>query len=145
MPPDFRPIGSALAKLFVTQEMAWILIQSKPAELLRAFPSCQLVLRSRRWQRMPVRSLRCSQGAPRVSAAEVRLLDVAADSRRVRATVLCDGPCLLVVARPWDPGWRARVDGDPADVERANLAGLGVVSPAGEHVVELVYRPWSLR
>ena len=85
------------------------------------------------------------EGAPRVSAAEVNLLDVAADSSRVRATVLCDGPCLLVVARPWDPGWRARVDGEPADVERANLAGLGIVSPAGEHAVELVYRPWSLR
>ena len=84
-------------------------------------------------------------GAPRVAATEVRLMDLAADSSRIRARVRCDGPCLLVVARPWDPGWRARVDDDPADVERANLAGLGVVSPAGEHTVELVYRPWSFR
>ncbi len=84
-------------------------------------------------------------GAPRVSATEVQLMDVTADSSRVRATARCDGPCLLVVARPWDPGWRARVDGRPAVVERANLAGLGVVSPAGEHEVELVYRPWSFR
>jgi uncharacterized membrane protein YfhO len=51
----------------------------------------------------------------------------------------------LVVARPWEPGWKSRVDGDPVDVVRANLAGIGAVSPAGEHEVELVYRPWSFR
>ncbi len=83
--------------------------------------------------------------SPTISAAEVQLMDLSADSTRIRATARCDGPCLLVVSRPWDPGWRARVDGDPTNVVRANLAGLGVVSPAGQHEVELVYRPWSFR
>jgi uncharacterized membrane protein YfhO len=56
--------------------------------------------------------------------------------------VRCDGPCLVVAARPWAPGWRALVDGRPALLVRANLAGLGVVVPAGEHGVELDYNPW---
>jgi hypothetical protein len=34
------------------------------------------------------------------------------------------------------------VDGRPAPLVRANLAGLGVVSPPGEHTVELRYNPW---
>lgn len=52
----------------------------------------------------------------------------------------CDGPCLLVVARPWAPGWRARLDGDPAPVVIADIAGMGVVAPPGVHSVELEYR-----
>lgn len=83
-------------------------------------------------------------GSPEVAANRVRLLDVDAGSTRVRAEVDCDGPCLLVVARPWAPAWTARVDGSSVPVVRANLAGLGAVSPAGTHTVELRYRPWSL-
>jgi uncharacterized membrane protein YfhO len=55
-----------------------------------------------------------------------------------------DGPQLLVVARSWLPGWRALVDGRPAAVLRANLAGLGVAVPPGGHRVELVYSPWTV-
>jgi hypothetical protein len=54
----------------------------------------------------------------------------------------CDGACLLIFAQPWAPGWRARVDGALAPVERTNVAGLGVVAPAGRHSIELDYRPW---
>jgi hypothetical protein len=61
---------------------------------------------------------------------------------KILATVRCDGPCLLVVARPWAPGWQAQVDGESRGVVRANLAGLGVVVPAGHHDVELSYNPW---
>jgi hypothetical protein len=61
---------------------------------------------------------------------------------RLEANTECDGPCLLVLAQPWAPGWRARVDGAPAPLVRTNIAGLGVVMPAGRHSVELDYRPW---
>ena len=77
-----------------------------------------------------------------VGAARVELVDLEAEGPRLDAVVSCDGPCLVVVARPWAPGWRALVDGRPAPLVRANLAGLGVVSPAGEHAVELRYNPW---
>jgi len=61
---------------------------------------------------------------------------------RVVAMVACDGPCLLLLAQPWAPGWKARVDGRPAELLRPNLAALGVMVPPGEHEAELVYELW---
>ncbi|HOC43309.1 MAG TPA: hypothetical protein PKJ99_09900 [Thermoanaerobaculales bacterium] len=81
-------------------------------------------------------------GTAAVAAGRAELVSLRAEGERVRAVVSCDGPCLLVAARPWAPGWRATVDGRPAPLVRANLAGLGAVSPAGEHSVELRYNPW---
>jgi hypothetical protein len=69
---------------------------------------------------------------------EVRTLE----GGRIVAQTDCDGPCLVVAARPWAPGWRAMVDGAERPVVRANLAGLGVVAGPGSHRVELEYRPW---
>jgi hypothetical protein len=80
-----------------------------------------------------------------VGAARVQLVSKDAADGHVRATVRCDGPCLLVLARPWAPGWRAWVDGVPTAVVRTNLAGLGAVAPAGDHTVELRYNPWLWR
>ncbi len=61
----------------------------------------------------------------------------------IEASTECDGPCLVVVAQPWAPGWRAVVDDEPAPIVRTNIAGLGVVSPAGRHTVRFEYRPWA--
>jgi uncharacterized membrane protein YfhO len=55
-----------------------------------------------------------------------------------------DAPGLVVVVDAWDPGWRARVDGRPAEVLRANGAFRAVAAPAGRHVVEMRYRPWPV-
>jgi hypothetical protein len=63
----------------------------------------------------------------------------------VEASVDCDGPCLVVVAQPWAPGWRAAVDGEAARLVRANIAGLGAVAPSGRHRIEFSYHPWSWR
>ena len=81
-------------------------------------------------------------GSPTADADHVGLVAVEWLPHRVRAVLLCDGPCLLVLARPWAPGWRARLDGARVPVQRANLAGLGVAVPKGEHAVELAYRAW---
>jgi uncharacterized membrane protein YfhO len=44
----------------------------------------------------------------------------------------------------WDyPGWRARVDGRPQDIYRADYGLRAVPLPAGEHVIEFIYRPVS--
>lgn len=53
-------------------------------------------------------------------------------------------PALLVTSDAWYPGWRATVDGVPAEVVRADYALRGVKVPAGEHTVRFVYRPWSV-
>jgi uncharacterized membrane protein YfhO len=55
-----------------------------------------------------------------------------------------DAPGYLVLADTWYPGWRATVDGAPTEVLRANHAFRAVRLEAGEHVVDMVYRPTSV-
>ncbi|MBD3851894.1 MAG: YfhO family protein [Acidobacteria bacterium] len=84
-------------------------------------------------------------GASDVDASVVSLDLWTRTPTSVEASVECDGPCLVVVAQPWAPGWRATVDGEDVPLVRANIAGLGVVAPAGRHQVEFSYHPWSWR
>lgn len=79
---------------------------------------------------------------PDADAAGVTLDLVSTTPTAVAARTTCDGPCLLVVARPWAPGWRATIDDGAAPLVRTNLAGLGALAPAGQHLVALHYRPW---
>ncbi len=82
---------------------------------------------------------------PGGGAASARVLELEVVERRpdrIRVRTECDGPCLLVVAQPWAPGWRASVDGRRAAVLRPNLAALGVLVPAGVHRAGLDYHPW---
>jgi uncharacterized membrane protein YfhO len=50
----------------------------------------------------------------------------------------------VVLLDGFAPGWRARVDGEPVAVARANLAFRAVAVPAGTHTIELTYRPAAL-
>jgi len=52
-------------------------------------------------------------------------------------------PGYLVVAYTYYPGWSATVDGRPAEIVRADYALLAVPVEAGQHRVELTYRPLS--
>ena len=72
-------------------------------------------------------------------AGTVHILELRAD--RVRLEADLEGPGLVVAVDAWDPGWRAWVDGRPAEVLRANGAFRAVAAPAGRHVVEMRYRP----
>ena len=56
-----------------------------------------------------------------------------------------DAPGYLVLADTWYPGWQAAVDGEPVELVRANYVFRAVVLDAGDHVVEMLYRPLSLR
>jgi hypothetical protein len=51
------------------------------------------------------------------------------------------GSGYLVVSETWYPGWRALIDGHPAEVTRVNYAFVGVQVPRGTHAIELWYRP----
>jgi len=61
----------------------------------------------------------------------------------LEATVECDGPCLVVLAQPWAPGWRGEVDDRRVDLVRTDIAGMGVIVPAGRRHVRLTYHPWK--
>jgi hypothetical protein len=56
-----------------------------------------------------------------------------------------DGPAYLVVSDVWTPGWRARLDGVPAPLLRANYAFRAVAVPAGVHTVVMEYAPSGIR
>ncbi|HKP88130.1 MAG TPA: YfhO family protein, partial [Blastocatellia bacterium] len=48
---------------------------------------------------------------------------------------------LLVLSDNYYPGWRASVDGSPAEIFKANVTMRAVRVPAGRHVVSFVFMP----
>lgn len=80
--------------------------------------------------------------APPSFSGTVRL--VSREPDRVRIGAVLSQPGFVVLTDGYDPAWRATVDGNEAEVLRANLAFRAVRVPAGSHVVELVYRPKTL-
>jgi Bacterial membrane protein YfhO len=77
-----------------------------------------------------------SPGAARIVDYEAERVVVETDSR---------GRALLVLTDSWFPGWKAKVDGDDADVHRVDYVIRGVSVPAGSHRVEFTYAPASWR
>ncbi len=57
--------------------------------------------------------------------------------------VTTPGPALLIFSEIYFPGWQATVDGQPAPLLRADYILRAVPVPAGEHTVELTFRPLS--
>jgi hypothetical protein len=74
-------------------------------------------------------------------AAQLRVLESLPGRLRVAAEFAAPG--YLVVIQAHDPRWRARLDGRPASVQRANVGFQAVQVPAGRHEVELEYWPRS--
>jgi hypothetical protein len=60
----------------------------------------------------------------------------------IKAAMSCRG--MVILTDSWFPGWRATVDGRAAVIEKAFGAFRGVVVDAGDHTVEMRYRPWSV-
>jgi hypothetical protein len=60
----------------------------------------------------------------------------------LRADVACRS--MVVLADAWFPGWKAYVDGKPAQIHAAYNVVRGVVVDAGQHEVTVVYRPASV-
>jgi uncharacterized membrane protein YfhO len=51
---------------------------------------------------------------------------------------------MVILTDSWFPGWRATVDGHPTPILKAYGAFRGVVVDAGDHTIEMRYRPWSV-
>jgi uncharacterized membrane protein YfhO len=54
-------------------------------------------------------------------------------------------PAFLVLSEIFVPGWRAEVDGVATPIRRTDYVLRGLELAAGEHRIELVYAPRSLR
>src|SRR5258708_32332663 len=52
-------------------------------------------------------------------------------------------PTILSIAQVYYPGWQASVDGQPAPILRADTAFMALALPAGQHTVQLAFRPAS--
>lgn len=134
----------------------WTVVQLEPP-----FPRARLAIRARtagdrralldrltRFDDLDVAWSLAQDGvAPRPDARSGRLISWDG----LRAVVEHDGACDLVVARTYDPGWTARIDGGPArPVDPVDGGLIGVrLDGAGRREVVLAYQPpglaWGLR
>jgi hypothetical protein len=71
-------------------------------------------------------------------AGAIRSADVLGSGRIVVDT---DRRSLLVLSHDWEPGWHATVDGHSTPVRRTDGLVLGIVVPAGHHVIHVGFRP----
>ncbi|PYQ49397.1 MAG: hypothetical protein DMF78_18355 [Acidobacteria bacterium] len=75
------------------------------------------------------------RGWSRIVAWSPDRIQLEDDARVGRYAVLVD---------TFDPGWKAKVDGERAEVLRANVAFRAVPVAPGRHTIDLVYRPASV-
>jgi hypothetical protein len=68
---------------------------------------------------------------------------VSEDLTRLTIRVVAHRPAYLQVNDSWAPGWKATLDGKHAAVLRSDYAFRAVFVPEGDHLVEMVYRPWG--
>jgi hypothetical protein len=86
-----------------------------------------------------------------VTAGDARGLELPETSIASRAELVraagghvearAQGPGLLVIAEGFDAGWRAELDGSPANITRVNHLAMGIALGPGSHRVSLSYAP----
>ena len=83
--------------------------------------------------------------APGRVLQEVSRIEYGADGNSLLVELRSERAALLVVSDAWYPGWRATVNGRDAPIARVNAAFRGVRVPAGKSVVEMQFKPWTVR
>jgi hypothetical protein len=63
---------------------------------------------------------------------------------QLRLATESEAPGVLVVSEAYFPGWQARVNGAPVPLFAVDGALMGILLSAGQHQVELYYRPAAL-
>ncbi|MFL7791148.1 MAG: YfhO family protein [Anaerolineae bacterium] len=76
--------------------------------------------------------------------APSQILSLHDGPNRITIHAALDEPAYLVLADTWYPGWLATVDGESVEILRANYGFRAVWLGAGEHTVEMIYRPTSV-
>lgn len=86
---------------------------------------------------------RAPAGEPGPPGGSVRITHY--DLNRVEMESETPHPALVRFADLYFPGWQARVDGQPADILRADHAFRAILVPAGRHRIEWVYESSAMR
>jgi Bacterial membrane protein YfhO len=87
----------------------------------------------------PLPGLRAAPG--RGSAGSARIVDY--EPERVVVEGTAQRPSELVLTDLHYPGWKVKLDGQPADLHRVNYLLRGTTLPPGTHRVEFSYEPLS--
>lgn len=98
-------------------------------------PAAEVLLESASGDQQPVPS---THSSPNSTEYRIVLHDA---PNGVTIHVYVDTLGYLVVADTWYPGWQAKVNGEPVDILRANYGFRAIWLGAGEHLVEMAYRP----
>jgi hypothetical protein len=62
--------------------------------------------------------------------------------KQIKLTAKANAPCVLLLNDKFDPNWKVTVNGQPAELLRANFIVRGVfLEKAGEHTVEFKFQP----
>jgi len=77
-----------------------------------------------------------SRGFAKATRTSPIQLDIRTNSSR---------PGYLVLSELFYPGWRARVDGEQVELERADSLLTALALPAGEHTISYRFDPQSIR
>lgn len=121
--------------------VAWssAVVSEDPAELLRESPATAALAAV---VTDPVEAFACTADQLR-DCAPVGLAIERSRPERIEIATGFDRPTLVSVSQQALPGWRAEVDGEPADVVVVDGLFLGVRVPGGDHSVSFRYEsPW---
>ena len=126
-----------------------------------ALPRALLVYRSQvaadhaaAWQAIhapgfdPTETVALEQGEPLIADpadGERHISFVRYELNEVELAVRTPVSGYLVLSDAYYPGWRATVDGAPAEVLRADYTFRAVLLPPGEHTVQMAFVPWTWR
>lgn len=67
------------------------------------------------------------------------------DNKGFTAKANLDKPTLMFFSVPYEEGWRASVNGVPAEIEKANIGFMAVKIPAGECEIRFNFVPYGLK
>ncbi len=63
--------------------------------------------------------------------------------QKIESQIIVDHPSFLVFSEIYYPGWKVFVDGKESQIYRADYILRAVRLPAGLHIIEMYYSPWT--
>jgi hypothetical protein len=87
----------------------------------------------------------CTGRSPQRGAVLPTVYIASYEQTRIVLHVVFTAPGHVVLADSFYPGWSVELNESPAEILKVNVLARGVAVPAGEHIIEFVYKPKSIR